>query len=198
MDIELFTSHTQFAALYVATSHRIGSENWKTKKPNCILYEEEVISSLEILSSVNPIPIRRADYAHHITASPSRFENLSTFLNSNHSILHRYLCYVLSSINKLTTIYKNRWCKPHLVNENSIAAVAMTACKYLRWLSRRVPPRVQIANTRFHFNAFHTLRRYQNRQVGSCMFCKVGEDSIEHFVLLSCDPKPFSGISQNR
>ena len=58
----------------------------------------------------------------------------------------------------------------------------MLGCIFLKWLSRRVPPRVHIANTRFHFNGWHTRRRYQNRQDLSCMFCKAGEDSIEHFV----------------
>ena len=67
-------------------------------------------------------------------------------------------------------------------HERNIAGVVTTTCKHLRWLSRRVPPRVHIANTRFHFNGWHTRRRYQNRLELSCMFCKAGEDSIEHFL----------------
>ena len=34
----------------------------------------------EFGSSVNPIPTKGADYAHHITACPPRFENLTASL----------------------------------------------------------------------------------------------------------------------
>ena len=33
------------------------------------------LAHLEVGSSVNPITIKGADYAHHITASPPGFEN---------------------------------------------------------------------------------------------------------------------------
>ena len=36
---------------------------------------------LEFGSSDNPIPTREADYAHHITACPPRFENLMASLS---------------------------------------------------------------------------------------------------------------------
>ena len=39
------------------------------------------VAYLEFGSSVNPIPTRGADYAHHITACPSGFENLMASLH---------------------------------------------------------------------------------------------------------------------
>ena len=36
----------------------------------------------EFWSSVNPIPTRGTDYAHHITARPPRFENLTASLRT--------------------------------------------------------------------------------------------------------------------
>ena len=95
---------------------------------------------------------------------------------------HEQIYKVGATTCKLISVYTNRWCKPHLINEFNVAAIVLTACKYLKWFPRRVPPRVHIANTRFHFNGWHTRRRYQNRQDLSCMFCKAGEDNIEHFV----------------
>ena len=42
---------------------------------------EGALAPPEFGSSVNPIPTRGADYAHHITASTPGFENLTTSLN---------------------------------------------------------------------------------------------------------------------
>ena len=41
----------------------------------------------EFGSSVNPIPTRGADYAHHITACPPGFENLTASLNTEEKCL---------------------------------------------------------------------------------------------------------------
>ena len=64
--------------------------------------------------------------------------------------------------------------------------LAFTACQTLKWLSSQVPARVHVANVRFHFNGWHTHRRYQDR-VRKCRFCDLAgtEDSIEHFVCCS-------------
>ena len=50
-------------------------------------------------------------------------------------------------------------------------------------MSRRVPPNVHNANIRFHFNGFHTRRRYQQESL--CLFCghPDSEDSIEHITM---------------
>ena len=62
----------------------------------------------------------------------------------------------------------------------------------MRFLSKRVPPKVHNACVRWLCNGFHTGRRYQFAQ--PCLFClnPDTEDSIEHFVncpfLLGCLP----------
>ena len=45
----------------------------------------------EFGSSVNPIPTRGADYDHHITACPPRFENLTALADIFH-LLHENQC----------------------------------------------------------------------------------------------------------
>ena len=43
-------------------------------------YAKWALDHLEFGVSISPIPTRGADYAHHITASPPRFENLMASL----------------------------------------------------------------------------------------------------------------------
>ena len=88
-----------------------------------------------------------------------------------------------ATTSKLQQVYAHRWCKPHLINDMRIAHLAMSTCKRLIWLSRRVPPRVHIANVRFQFNGFHTSRRYQKHT--RCLFCRqpAASDCIEHLVV---------------
>ena len=61
-----------------------------------------------------------------------------------------------ATITKLKSVYTKRWCKPHLISDKNVAGITLTKVKCLKWLARRVPPRVHIANTRFHFNGWHT------------------------------------------
>ena len=86
---------------------------------------------------------------------------------------------------RLENVHRTRWCTPRVLSIPRPAALAAKAAKNLRWLAKRVPPRVHIANTRLHLNGWHTGRRYQRRNE-SCKFCKniQAEDSIEH--LLFC------------
>ena len=59
-------------------------------------------------------------------------------------------------------------------------------CKHLRFIGSCLPSWVHLANVRFHFNGWHTERRYQRRSRSTCTFCQGdgSEDSIEH--LLHC------------
>ena len=90
-----------------------------------------------------------------------------------------------AAVKRLEEVYRHRWCKPHLLSSYRPSALACSAARNLRWLAKRVPPRVHIANTRFQFNGWHTGRRYQKRDT-PCYFCRnpKAEDSIEH--LLFC------------
>ena len=51
----------------------------------------------------------------------------------------------------------------------------------LRCLEQAVPPRVQAAAFGTIWNRWTTSRRFQKRDSGTCLFCSVGEDSIEHY-----------------
>ena len=70
-------------------------------------------------------------------------------------------------------------------NNNRVRQLTTRAIKHLKWLGKRVPPRVHQANIRLHLNGWHTKRRYQ--EDGCCEFCgkKGSEDSIEHFFYCS-------------
>ena len=70
---------------------------------------------------------------------------------------------------RLENVYRTRWCTPRVLSLLRPAALAAKAAKNLRWLAKRVPPRVHIANTRLHLNGWHTGRRYQRRNE-SCKF----------------------------
>ena len=117
---------------------------------------------------------------HKLAAASN--SSAATVNRIRYDAFHSNICMIGATINKLRAVYDKRWCRPHLLSETNVARVAMTAVKNLKWLARRVPPRVHIANVCFHFNEFHTQRRYRNRIGGSCMFCKSGKDSIEHIV----------------
>ena len=78
--------------------------------------------------------------------------------------------------------YRFRWCR--LLGNPTPGKLAFSAATQLKWIGKRLPSRVHLANVRFHFNGWHTARRYQRRHGSSCPFCKneSAEDSIEHFV----------------
>ena len=71
-----------------------------------------------------------------------------------------------------------------MLNIPQPSKLAHNAAKQLRWISKRLPPRVQIACVRFLFNGWHTGRRYQKRDSTRCLFCSMNnaEHSIEHLV----------------
>jgi len=100
----------------------------------------------------------------------------NSFFNS---LYHKH-----ASIIRLEEVYRKRWCKQSLLNTPQPQKLATAAAKHLRWISKRLPPRVHIACCRFQFNGWHTGTRYQKRDSTRCMFCKSdgAEDSIEHFV----------------
>ena len=85
---------------------------------------------------------------------------------------------------RIDVCFRNRWRHLYLFNVYDIPKTTARTCKNLRWLAKRVPPRVHIANVRFVCNGWHTARRYQNRVGSQCLFCCVQgcEDSIEHIV----------------
>ena len=89
-----------------------------------------------------------------------------------------------AALTRLADVYRARWCGPHILNNPQPAKLANVAAKHLRWMSKRLPPRVQIACVRFQLNGWHTGRRYQNRATTHCQFCSNldAQDSIEHFV----------------
>ena len=74
-----------------------------------------------------------------------------------------------AAIKRLEEVYRHRWCKPHLLSSYRPSALACSAARNLRWLAKRVPPRVHIANTRFQFNGWHTGRKYEKRDT-PCYF----------------------------
>jgi len=87
-----------------------------------------------------------------------------------------------ATLSRIDACYRKRWCSSNLINNKRIHHLAHTSCKYLRWLSKRVPPRVHIANVRFACNGWHTGRRYQLKI--PCRYCNGLStiDSIEHIV----------------
>ena len=112
---------------------------------------------------------------------------VSTVNNTNKMI---YDCFFDSiykrnaTLIKLEQVYRDRWCKTQIMNFPRPAVLAQSAGRVLRWLARRVPPKVHTANVRLHFNAFHTGRRYQRRLHTHCRFCnnEKAENSIEHII----------------
>ena len=89
---------------------------------------------------------------------------------------------VSAAITRLLSVCSTRWCKPISINELNVARVALIACRHLKWLARRVPPRVYIAITCLHSNGWYIRRHHQSRHDRSFMFCEDGLDSIEHYV----------------
>ena len=91
-----------------------------------------------------------------------------------------------AAVVRLEEVYRKRWCKPAVLNIPQPRKLAESAAKHLRWISKRLPPRVQLACVRFLFNGWHTGRRYQRRD-SFCMFCGnvEAEDRIEH--IIQCD-----------
>ena len=87
---------------------------------------------------------------------------------------------------RLEEVYHKRWCKSAVLNIPQPRKLAENAAKHLQWISKRLPPRVQLACVRFQFNGWHTGRRYQRRDT-PCMFCNNinAMDSIEH--IIRCD-----------
>ena len=87
-----------------------------------------------------------------------------------------------ATIARLEECYRFRWCR--LLGSNTPMKLAVSAATHLKWLGKRLPSRVHLANVRFQFNGWHTARRYQRRVGSSCPFCnnEAAEDSIEHFV----------------
>ena len=107
-----------------------------------------------------------------------------------------------ASITRLEEVYRLRWCKQHMLNVPQPRKLADNAARQLRWISKRLPPRVQIACVRFHFNGWHTGRRYQKRDSTQCLFCKLAVHDlfpnalktdaanrvpVKHFFLLGLD-----------
>jgi len=88
-----------------------------------------------------------------------------------------------AAVVRLEEVYRKRWCAYAILNIPQPRKLAENAAKQLRWISKRLPPRVHLACVRFQFNGWHTGRRYQRRD-SRCMFCKTGEaeDRIEHFI----------------
>ena len=84
---------------------------------------------------------------------------------------------------KLINVYSERWCTEFFETRYA-EYLTYTACQNLKWLSLHLPSRAHLANVRFHFNAWHTNRRYQRRDK-LCIFCgqEGSQDSIEHIVV---------------
>ena len=57
---------------------------------------------------------------------------------------------------RLEEVYQERWCKSVLLGGH-VQYLTYTACENLKWLSRRVPSKVHLANVRLHFNGWHTI-----------------------------------------
>ena len=93
--------------------------------------------------------------------------------------------------------YGSRWCKADCLDSDQIEKLANVAVGNLKWLSKHVPPRVQMSNIRLHLNAWHTKMRYQQKENVECVFCEVDgtEDRLEHFFhcsrLRECMPRCF-------
>jgi len=176
-----------YQLMYCAIAKHVPDFETKLRDLNAHLLVSDT-HVLSVASVVSKSPYACCRIVHTMAdrlGLPQRLASAANEPNKNTIIyraFHSNIYTVGATINKLKTVYANRWCKPHLISEARVAGVALSAAKYLRWIARRTPPRVHIANTRFHFNGFHTLRRYQKRTDRSCMFCRKGEDSIEHFV----------------
>lgn len=116
---------------------------------------------------------------NNIVQTPSVF-------TATYDLLFDYTYKPGASVDRLAQVYSSRWCMLAGWNMGNGRAVATAASEQLRWLSARVPPKVHAANVRFHFNGFHTARRYQRLGV-HCLFCEdpSSEDSIEHLMVCS-------------
>ena len=85
-----------------------------------------------------------------------------------------------SLITHMQKTYRNRWCKPDILGNIPYHKLVQRLIGKLKFLSSQIPPKVLLANVRWHLNGFHTSRRYQKQ--GVCLFCNNSwsVDSIEH------------------
>jgi len=161
-----------------ATKLLVLEETWKSGSLNCAAASHAINNSPYTHCRIVRTVADRVSIPQKLQAAPDILHLNRIIYDAFHDNIYKHG----ATITRLKSVYAKRWCKPHLISDKNVAGITLTAVKYLKWLARRVPPRVHIANTRFHFNGWHTKRRYQNRADKSCMFCKLGEDSIEHFV----------------
>ena len=92
----------------------------------------------------------------------------------------------ITLLHRFDTAYRTRWCKPGCLNNPRPRVLSERAISRLAWLSQHVPPRVHAANVRLHLNAWHTRRRYQQKDESPCCFCgRQVLDSLEH--IFQCD-----------
>ena len=89
---------------------------------------------------------------------------------------------------RLEEVYRKRWCKPAVLNLPRPRKLAESAAKHLRWISKRLPPRVKLVCVYDFISMVGTQGGDTRGGTHPACFAVINnetEDSIEH--IIQCD-----------